>query len=142
MAVIWGRPLTSGTAQGAVLTLSSPLSLWGGVNLEDGVICDVSHAERGHTIKGAVLAMPSGRGSSSSSSALLECVRIGTAPAAIILMDLDPILVMGGLAAREVYGVNLPITLLNKPDYETVSKMRFAKIRSDVDMRTEINLGL
>lgn len=123
MAVIVGHALTGGTAEGPVFALGSPLSLWGGVNLEDGTICDASHPDRGLSIKGAVLAMPSGRGSSSSSSALLECVRIGTAPVAIILLELDPILVMGALVACEIYKVEMPIALLDHQAYAGVVKM-------------------
>ena len=46
--------------------------------------------------------MPSGRGSSSSSSVLAEAIRAGTAPAAIVLGEADPILALGAIVAREL----------------------------------------
>jgi predicted aconitase with swiveling domain len=55
--------------------------------------------------------MPSGRGSSSSSSVLAECIRGGTAPAALLLYEPDPILVVGAIVARELYGRTIPVAL-------------------------------
>jgi len=53
-----------------------------------------------------VLVMPVGKGSSSASSILLEAVRLGTAPAAIVLAEPDAILALGAAVARELYGVS------------------------------------
>lgn len=105
------RTLVPGEAEGASIVLSSPLSLWGGLDLETGRICDVSHPECGAPLGGRILVMPGARGSSSSSSALVEAVRRGTAPRAIILSRVDPILVIGSLVAFDLYRVALPILL-------------------------------
>ena len=56
--------------------------------------------------------MPSGRGSSSSSSVLAESIRLGTAPLAILLADPDEILVLGALVAEYLYGRTCPIVVL------------------------------
>lgn len=109
---IMARALTPGTAQGQLALLSSPLSLWGGLDLASGAICDVNHPEHGRSVAGNILAMTSARGSSSSSSALVEAVRRGTAPAAIILGRIDPILVIGSLVAADLYGIAVPILLV------------------------------
>jgi predicted aconitase with swiveling domain len=105
------RTLVPGKAFGRVAALAVPLSLWGGLDLATGQISDVSHPDVGLSLKGKVLVMPGARGSSSSSSALVEAVRSGIAPAAIILSRVDPILVIGGLVASDLYGVQLPILL-------------------------------
>ena len=55
--------------------------------------------------------MPSGRGSSSSSSVLAEAIRAGTAPAAIVLGEADPILALGAIVARELYGTTIPVVV-------------------------------
>jgi predicted aconitase with swiveling domain len=101
---IKGDPVVPGDAEGKVLKLDAPLSFWGGVDPATGLIVDVHHPQHGARITGRVLAMPGGRGSSSSSSTLLECVRAGTAPAAILLGRLDTILPIGAVVARELYG--------------------------------------
>ena len=98
-----------GTAAGEVLVLDEPLSFWGGVDPATGDVIDVRHPQRGANVAGRVLVMASGRGSSSSSSVLAEAVRGGTAPAAIVLADPDPILALGAIVARELYGRVVPV---------------------------------
>lgn len=105
------RALTSGSQEGQLLLLDTPLSLWGGVDLQSSEIVDRTHPQRGTLIAKRILAMRAARGSSSSSSALVEIARVGQAPAAIILGQYDPILVMGALVADELYGVKIPIVL-------------------------------
>ena len=48
-------------------------------------LIDTHHPQRGASVTGRILVMPSGRGSSSSSYVLAEAIRAGTAPAAIVL---------------------------------------------------------
>lgn len=122
------RGLTYGVAQGPIALLSRPLSLWGGLHLEDGTICDVNHPEHGRHLAGRILAMRSARGSSSSSSALVEAARRGTAPAAIILSTPDPILVIGALVAAELYGILLPIVILDEDCWEEIPEKGHAAI--------------
>jgi predicted aconitase with swiveling domain len=114
------RTLVPGTAEGPVARLTAPLSLWGGLDLDTGRICDVSHPQCGMALAGTILVMPGARGSSSSSSALVEAVRRGIAPRAIILSRVDPILVIGGLVAFDLYGIELPIVLAEQAGWETV----------------------
>jgi predicted aconitase with swiveling domain len=110
------RTLIAGTARGGALVLEEPLSFWGGVEPSTGRVIDVRHPQRGANVSGRVLVMPSGRGSSSSSSVLAECVRAGTAPAAIVLAEPDPILALGAIVARELYGRSIPIVVADAAD--------------------------
>lgn len=109
--IVETRALTPGSAEAPLLLLDTPLSLWGGVDLQSSEIVDRTHPQQGTAIANRVLAMKSARGSSSSSSALVEIARVRRAPAAIILGKFDPILVMGALVADELYGVKIPILL-------------------------------
>ena len=93
-----------GESVGQVLNLERPLSFWGGVDPETGRVTDVHHPQHGVVVTGRVLVMPTGRGSSSSSSVLLECVRAGTAPVALLVHHVDPILPVGAAVAIELYG--------------------------------------
>ena len=94
---------------GRALVLAEPLSLWGGMDPATGVLIDAHHPQRGLSLTGRVVVMPSARGSSSSASVLAEAVRAGTAPAAIILGEPDLILAVGSAVAEELYGVVVPI---------------------------------
>ena len=67
----------------------------------------------GATVTGRVLVMPSGRGSSSSSTVLAEAIRLGTGPAAVVLREPDGILALGSIAARHLYGVAVPVVIWN-----------------------------
>jgi predicted aconitase with swiveling domain len=100
--VLTGRVLVDGSGSGPLLRLDEPLSFWGGVDPIAGTIIDARHPQRGLSIGGTVLALPAARGSSSSSSVLLELVAQGKAPAAILLGEADAILALGAVVAREM----------------------------------------
>jgi hypothetical protein len=110
------RTLVEGSARGAALVLDEPLSFWGGIDPGTGEVIDVRHPQRGANVAARVLVMPSGRGSSSSSSVLAESVRAGTAPAAIVLAEPDPILALGAIVARELYGLAIPVVVSDARD--------------------------
>jgi uncharacterized protein len=108
--------LSAGSGTGEVLWLDEPLSFWGGTDLNTGVITDVHHPQHGVPLAHRVLVMTASRGSSSSSSVLAEQIRLGVAPAAIVLASRDAIVTLGALAAAEVYGIRLPILLVDPND--------------------------
>lgn len=105
------RTLVGGEATGEIMVLEEPLSFWGGIDPATGRILDVHHPQIGASVAGKVLVMPHGRGSSSSSSVLAEAIRGGTAPAAIILRELDQIIVLGAIVARELYRISIPVVV-------------------------------
>ncbi|TIN21242.1 MAG: DUF126 domain-containing protein [Mesorhizobium sp.] len=99
----------TGEAEGQALVFSQPLSFWGGIDAETGHIIDHSHPGLGQNVAGRILVMPSGRGSSSSSSVLAEAIRRGTAPAGILLERPDPILAVGAIVAEFLYEIRMPL---------------------------------
>ena len=113
------RPLTSGRALGRALVLAEPLSFWGGIDPSTGAVIDVHHPQVGSSVAGRVLVMPSGRGSSSS-SIVAEAIRAGTAPAAIVLARADDIVVLGAVVARELYGREHPIVVLDRGAFAVI----------------------
>ena len=113
MTAIATRPLVDGTAAGRLIVLDAPLSLWGGLDVETGIIADVTHPQHGTPLGGSILAMFTARGSSSSSSTLVEAARRGTAPAAIVMTQPDPTLTIGSLVATDLYGLEIPILLID-----------------------------
>ena len=112
--------LVPGQAEGRALVLDAPLSLWGGLEPGTGDIIDQRHPQWGQNVTGRVLVMPVGKGSSSASSILLEAVRLGTAPAAILLAEPDAILALGAAVARELYGLAQPVMVLEPRVYNQI----------------------
>lgn len=113
-------PLVSGPASGTPLILDQPLSLWGGLDPSTGEITDRRHPQSGQIVTGKILILPSGRGSSSASSILLEAVKAQTAPAAIVMSEADGILALGAVVAQEVYEQALPVCILSDIDYQSL----------------------
>ena len=134
-------PLTPGTATGAPLRLAEALSFWGGFDAEAGSIIDVRHPQHGTVLSDAILMMPGGRGSSSGSALLAEALRLGTAPAAIVLARVDEIIALGAVVGEELYGRLCPVVSL-EGDLPDVAGFAVATVRSvPEDGKGELELG-
>jgi predicted aconitase with swiveling domain len=127
------RVLVAGSARGEAVVLEQPLSLWGGVDPKTGTIIDRRHPQAGASLTGRVLVMPFGRGSSSSSTVLAECIRAHTAPAAIVLLEPDPILALGAAVAEELYGRSVPVVVIDEHDYARVQTGDTVTIEAGLD---------
>lgn len=115
-AVMRGRPLVPGAALGRALVLEHGLSFAMAVDVTSGRITDVHSSHAGESVSGRVLVMSAGRGSSSASTALAEAIRLGTAPAAIVLVEMDEILTVGAVMAARLYGRTCPILMVAEAD--------------------------
>lgn len=115
-----GTTLHEGHGAGALLVLHEAVSLWGGTDVATGRIVDEHHPQRGALTAGRVVAMPGVRGSSSSATVLAEQLRRGVGPAAILLRELDAILVLGAIVAYELYARQMPIVVLRAVDYDAL----------------------
>ena len=104
------------------MVLDDPISFWGGVDPLTGTIIDRHHPQLGASVAAQVLVLRHGRGSSSSSSVLAECLRLGVGPVAIVLAVADPILALGALVAQELYGTSTPVVVLSSPDYDAFAR--------------------
>ena len=120
-AVIEAVTLVPGAARGAPLKLDEPLSFWGGLDPTTGQIIDRWHPQHNVNVAGRVLMMQAGRGSSSGSASLAEAIRLGHGPAAILLLDRDAIVVVGAMAAAELYGRECPVALVAEGDWERLA---------------------
>lgn len=118
MTLTMTQTLVAGSVEGDVLVLDEPLSFWGGVHEESGVISDIHHPQHGAALAGKIVMMPSGRGSSSSSSVLAELIRGGVAPAAILLGESDPILALGAMVGEALYDRTVVVAQLSREDYK------------------------
>jgi predicted aconitase with swiveling domain len=125
-----------GEADGLALVLAMPLSFWGGVDIETGTIIDHAHPDVGKRVTGRVLVMPSGRGSSSSSSVLAELIRRQAGPAGIVLARADPILTVGCLIARSLYRLSCPLVICAIDGIRSGDRVRIAAV-SDGEARVD-----
>jgi predicted aconitase with swiveling domain len=129
--------LLAGEARGAVLRLAQPISFWGGVDPASGRIIDARHPNRGALIAGRVLCLPGMIGSSSASAVLLELLRIGLAPAALILGETDAILALGVVVASELGYRTIPVLGLARSEQALLPQGALVAIALDGVIRLE-----
>jgi len=112
-----GKIVIQGEARGVALVSREPLSFWGGYDWQTGEIIDRRHALSGQIAKGRILAVPFTRGSSTTTAVLLEAIRAGTAPAAIITTDTDFFFALASVVADELYATPIPLAALEEGDF-------------------------
>ena len=112
-----GKIIIPGQAQGMALVSLEPLSFWGGYDWKTGEIIDRRHMLSGCIAKGKILAIPFTRGSSTTTAVLLEAIRAGTAPAAIITTSTDFFFALASVVADELYSSPLPLVALDEKDF-------------------------
>ena len=112
-----GRVIIPGEARGKALVGNEPLSFWGGYDWKTGEIIDRRHRLSGSNAQGRILAVPFTRGSSTTTAVLLEAIRAGTAPAAILTTDTDFFFALASVVADELYGSPLPLVALTESDF-------------------------
>jgi len=108
------------------------------MDVATGRIIDQHHPQAGQLLTGAILVMPAGRGSSSSSSVLAEAIYAGTAPAAIILHEPDVIVALGAMVAKELYGLACPVVVLAREVLLDGAVVRLTALANDDAIRCEL----
>jgi len=126
-----GRAVVEGTAEGEALVTGEPLSFWGGYDFRTGDIIDRHHPLAGVRAAGRILAVPFSKGSSTTTAVLLEAVRAGTAPAAIITTGVDAFFALGSIVSETMYGRSFPVVAVEAGD--------FAALKDGVRVRIERN---
>lgn len=135
--LIQAKPVVAGKAQGEALVSREPLSLWGGYDQETGEIIDRRHPLSGQNAAGRILALPHSRGSSTTTAVLLEAMRAGTAPAAILTTDEDAFFALAAVVAEEMYGGGIPILAVDRSAFERLETGQ--QIRIDIDGTVHID---
>ncbi|SMC64291.1 predicted aconitase subunit 2 [Desulfocicer vacuolatum DSM 3385] len=94
-----------------------PISFFGGVNAADGRVLDYRHGNYQHSMTDKAFAFPFGKGSSGAGLVLMEMERLKTAPAAIINIRTDPVILTGPLISKHFHDQLLPVINLSPEDY-------------------------
>ena len=112
--ILKGRGLVTGIDEGEALVPKKNFGFTHGVEPATGEICDERHEWRGLNMKSKVLIFPFGKSSSSGAVWILETVRCGNAPAAIINVEAEPVIGGGCFLAGMLY--DKPIVLVHRLD--------------------------
>ena len=118
--MIAGRVVVAGEAEGEALVTHDALSFWGGYDFHTGEIIDKHHPLAGVRAAGRILAVPFSKGSSTTTAVLLEAVRAGTAPAAIVTTGADAFFALASIVADVMYGKPFPVVALDETDFASL----------------------
>jgi hypothetical protein len=115
-----GCGIVPGQAEGEAMVTSQSISFFGGVDPRTGNITDRRHELFGRSIAGKVAVFPFGKGSCAGSLIMLELVRVGKAPAAIVNINTEPILATGPIISKHFYGKAIPILALDEVSFKKI----------------------
>jgi len=107
--VLQGRGCTAGRFEGELVVSARPFGFWQGLDPATGIVIDKRHDLCGTAIKGKAFVFPYGRGSTGTPGIFLEAVRNGCAPAAIVNVASEPMIIMCALLAEAFFKVSIPI---------------------------------
>lgn len=114
--ILRGRKVVGGTVEGEALVSADPVSFYGGVDPDTGIITEPGHACCGKCITGKVFVFPTGKGSTVGSYVIYRMKKQGTAPAAIVNVETEAILATGCVIAS--------IPLVDKLDADPVKTLK------------------
>ena len=120
------RRVVGGYAEGSALVSSDPVSFYGGINPETGLVTEPGHDVEGECITGSVFVFPTGKGSTVGSYVIYRMKKLGTAPAAIINIETEMVIATGCLMA----GIPL-VDRLDVDPIETIDTGVQVKVNSD-----------
>jgi predicted aconitase with swiveling domain len=107
--ILHGRSIYQGNAEGEAMVTSLPISFFGGVDSETGVVVERGHPLEGQCIAGKVLVFPTGKGSTVGSYTLYRLKMNGHAPIAILNAECETIIAVGCIIAEIPCVDRLPV---------------------------------
>ena len=100
MEQLKGRLISKGKGEGEALVTTQPISFYGGVDPNTGVVIEKGHELQGQSVKGKILVFPTGKGSTIGSYTLYRMKKNGTAPAAIINRECETVVAVGAIISE------------------------------------------
>ncbi len=95
-----GRIIYKGKAEGEALTTAQPVSFYGGVDPDTGVVIEKGHELQGVSVNGKILVFPQGKGSTVGSYTLYRLKKNGVAPAGMINRECETIIAVGAIISE------------------------------------------
>jgi predicted aconitase with swiveling domain len=77
-----------------------PISFYGGVDPNTGIVTEKGHQLNGQTVKGKILVFPQGKGSTVGSYTLYRMKKNGVAPAGMINKECETIIAVGAIISE------------------------------------------
>ena len=100
MEQLKGRIISKGIGEGEALVTSQPISFYGGVDPNTGVVIEKGHELQGKSVKGKVLVFPTGKGSTVGSYTLYRMKKNGVAPAGMINKECETVVAVGAIISE------------------------------------------
>jgi uncharacterized protein len=100
MEQLKGRIIYKGKAEGEALTTTQPISFYGGVDPNTGVVIEKGHELQGISVKGKILVFPQGKGSTVGSYTLYRLKKNGMAPAGMVNRECETIVAVGAIISE------------------------------------------
>jgi len=120
-------------AEGEALVSSEPISFFGGVDPDTGVVIEAGHQLEGQCVAGRVLVFPMGKGSTVGSYILYRMKKNGVAPAAIVNSESEPIVAVGAIISEIPLADEVEIDKIATGDWVQVQD-GLVSVRSDRDL--------
>ncbi len=100
MIEIHGRMIYNKTVIGSLLISKNPISFFGMVDTDTGIITDTKHDLYNQSIKNKILLFPYGCGSTVGSYSIYQLKQKGTAPLGMININSDTIVAIGSIISK------------------------------------------
>jgi predicted aconitase with swiveling domain len=100
MEQLKGRLISKGKAEAEALVTSMPISFYGGIDPNTGIVIEKGHELQGQNVKGKILVFPNGKGSTVGSYTLYRMKKNSTAPAGIINKECETIVAVGAIISE------------------------------------------
>ena len=100
MEQLKGRLISKGKGEGEALVTTQPISFYGGVDPNTGVVIEKGHELQGQCVKGRILVFPTGKGSTVGSYTLYRMKKNGTAPAGMINKECETVVAVGAIISE------------------------------------------
>ena len=95
-----GRIIFKGKIKGEAIVTSQPVSFYGGVDPDSGVLVEKGHELEGKNLKGKILVFPTGKGSTVGSYTLYRMKKNNTAPVGMINKECETIVAVGAIISN------------------------------------------
>jgi len=112
---IKGRGVVGRQVKGEAIVTKEPFMFPHGLDPRTGVVINKKHELFGRNLVGKILIFPFAVGSTSTATWLLEAIRLGKSPKALILEELDPMLAIGAILA-EIFYFDKSFTVIDFPN--------------------------
>ncbi|MCW4002982.1 MAG: DUF126 domain-containing protein [Candidatus Bathyarchaeota archaeon] len=122
MEQLKGRIIYKGKAEGEALVTSMPISFYGGVDPNTGIVLEKGHELQGQSVKGKILVFPQGKGSTVGSYTLYRMKKNGTAPAGMINKETETIVAVGAIISEIPFVDKIEISKIKTGNRVSIEK--------------------